>query len=130
MSRPILVDSSWYIQQARNGEDPLRILSFLAESRDIVICGLIKSEVGRGLKLRKHLDQYRAAWSVMLYVESNYKRWEETLELAWSLDRRGIILPLQDIHIAVCANHVGAVILTCDGHFKKIPGIDATDRIF
>ena len=130
MSRPVLVDSCWYIEQARRGEDPLRILSFVAESRDIATCGLIKSEVGRGLKLRKHLDCYLAAWSVMLYVESSFQRWEETMELAWSLDRRGVTLPIQDLHIAVCANHVGAVILTYDKHFEKIPGIDATDRIY
>jgi predicted nucleic acid-binding protein len=130
MSRPIMVDSCWYIQQARNGEDPLRILSFLAESRDIATCGIITAEVGRGLKQRKFLERYQAAWSVMLYVDSSNKRWEETLDLAWHLDRQGVTLPLQDIHIAVCANQIGAVILTYDTHFQKIPGIDATDKIF
>lgn len=38
----------------------------------------------------------------MLYVESTRERWDEAMNLAWSLDRQGIILPLQDIHIAVC----------------------------
>ncbi|MCB1061747.1 MAG: PIN domain-containing protein [Verrucomicrobiae bacterium] len=130
MSRPIMVDSCWYIQQARNGEDPLRILSFLAESRDIATCGIVTAEVGRGLRQRKFLERYQAAWSVMLYVDSSNKRWEETLDLAWHLDRQGVTLPLQDIHIAVCANQIGAVILTYDTHFQKIPGIDATDKIF
>lgn len=130
MSRPLLVDSCWYIRQARNGDDPLRILSFLAESRDIATCGVIKAEVGRGLRERKWVEKYAKAWSVMLYVDSNFKRWEETMELAWNLDRRGRILPLQDVHIAVCANHIGAVILTYDDHFQHIPGVDATDRIF
>ena len=130
MSRPVLVDSCWYIDHARRGEDPLQILSFMAESRDIAICGMIKAEVGRGLKHRKHLDRYEAAWSVMLYIDDGFQRWEDTLALAWSLDRRGIILPIQDIHIAACAVHAGAVILTYDGHFQKIPGIDATDRIY
>jgi predicted nucleic acid-binding protein len=130
MSRPIMVDSSWYIRQAKHGDDPLQILSFLAEARDIATCGVIKAEVGRGLKFRKHLDRYQSAWSLMLYVDSSNKRWEETLELAWHLDRSGVILPLQDIHIAVCANQIGAVVLTHDEHFQRIPGVDATDRIF
>lgn len=130
MSRPVLVDSSWYIQQTRAGHDVLRALSFVAESRDIATCGLVMSEVGRGVKEQKHLDRFRAAWAVMLYVDSNIKRWEETMEFAWTLDRRGIVLPVQDIHIAVCARHIGAVVLTYDAHFQMIPGIDATDRVF
>ena len=95
MSRPIMVDSCWYIQQARNGEDPLRILSFLAESRDIATCGIVTAEVGRGLRQRKFLERYQAAWSVMLYVDSSNKRWEETLDLAWHLDRQGVTLGLR-----------------------------------
>lgn len=130
MSRSVLVDSCWYIQQAKEGRDPLRVLSLIAESRDIVTCGIVKAEVGRGLKHRKHLERYRAAWSVMRYVESNSQRWEETLDLAWALGRKGLILPLADIHIAVCAHQVGAVILTCDQHFKQIPGIDSTDTLY
>ncbi len=130
MSRPILVDSSWYIQQAKTGNDPLQVLAFLAESRDIATCGMIMAEVGRGVKLRKHLDRYQNAWSVMLFVESSDRRWQETVELAWTLDRRGITLPIQAVHIAVCAHHIGAVVLTHDKHFDSIPGIDATDRIF
>ncbi len=125
-----MVDSCWYIRQARDGNDPLQILSFLAESRDIATCGVITAEVGRGVKQPKHLDRYRAAWSLMQFVPSSNARWDETLQLAWSLDRRGLTLPLQDIHIAVCAHHIGAVILTYDEHFQKIPGTDATDRIF
>jgi predicted nucleic acid-binding protein len=129
MSRPILVDSCWYIQQARNGRDPLQALSFLAETRDIATCGIIQAEVGRGLRHRSWLETYQRAWSVMLYLDSSPKRWEETLDLAWTLDRQGITLPIKDIHIAACALHSGAVILTYDHHFQSIPGLDATDRI-
>jgi len=66
----------------------------------------------------------------MLYLDDGFKGWEATLALAWSLDRKGIILPVQDIHIAVCAMQSGAVILTYDQHFQMIPGIDATDKIY
>jgi len=130
MSRPVLVDSCWYIQQARDGKDSLRVLALIAESRDIATCGIIQAEVGRGLRHPGWLEKYRRAWSVMLYLDSGQRRWEETLELAWRLDRRGITLPIQDIHIAACAIHAGAVVLTYDRHFQSIPGVDATDRIF
>lgn len=130
MSRPVLVDSCWYIEQTRRGEDPFRILSVLAEDREIATCGLVMAEVGRGVKEHAHLERFREAWAVMLYVASSNKRWDETLRVAWSLDRRGVVLPIQDIHIAVCASHIGAVILTYDQHFQKIPGVDATDWLY
>lgn len=130
MSRPVLVESSWYIRTAREGTDPLLALSFMSESRDIAVCGLVKAEVGRGITSPKLLERFEAAWDVMLYLDDGFKRWEATLALAWSLDRRGIILPIQDIHIAACAMHGGAVVLTYDKHFQMIPGLDATDRIY
>ncbi len=125
-----MVDSCWYITQLRDGIDPLKTLSYLAESRDIATCGVIKTEVGRGIRHFERFEKFRRAWDVMLYVDSDSERWNETMNLAWSLDRRGITLPLQDIHIAVCASHIGAVILTYDKHFNTIPGIDATDKIY
>ena len=125
-----MVDSCWYIQQARAGHDPLQALAFIAETREIATCGMIKAEVGRGIREPKHLGRYREAWNVMLYVPSDFKRWEQTLELAWHLDRRGITLPLQNLHIAACALSISAVVLTLDAHFHRIPGLTATDRIY
>jgi predicted nucleic acid-binding protein len=130
MSRPVLVDSSWYITKMRNGEDPLAVLRILAESRDLATCGVVKAEVGRGIRNEKALKQLEALWSCMLYIDDGYKRWEATMALAWTLDREGVVLPLTDLHIAACAMHAGAVVLTYDQHFQCIPGIDATDRIF
>lgn len=130
MSRPVLVDSSWYIETAKRNRDPLKLLAMMAESRDLATCGVVKAEVGRGFRDPKRLAEYEQAWSCMLYIDDGFKRWEATLALAWELDRKGIILPLPDLHIAACAMHAGAVILTYDQHFQMIPGIDATDRIY
>ncbi|MFT4637649.1 MAG: putative nucleic acid-binding protein [Verrucomicrobiales bacterium] len=130
MSVPVMVDSSWYIEQASQGHDPLRVLASIAESRDIATCGVIKAEVGRGLRESRFLERYRAAWDAMLYVPSDHGRWEKTLELARLLDQRGIHLPLQEVHIATCALTISAVVLTYNSHFQKIPGLAATDRIY
>lgn len=129
MSSSVLADSSWYIHEARNKRDPLIQLSLIAESRDIAVCGLVMAEVGRGIRQQRFLERYKRAWDHMLYVDANRRRWEETFRLAWHLDRKGQILPIQDIHIAVCAAHIGAVVLTVDAHFDEIPGIVATGRI-
>lgn len=129
MSPPVLVDSSWYIREARSGRDPLAWLAMLAEGRDLAVCGMVIVEVGRGLREKRFLLRYENAWKYMRHVPSDPERWRETLEIAWHLDRKGKVLPLQDIHIAVCAASIGAVVLTVDAHFREIPGIVATDRV-
>lgn len=130
MSVPVMVDSTWYVDRARGGRDPLLDLAVIAESRDIAICGLIQAEVGRALRHTRHLDRFRAAWEAMLWVPSDGSRWEKTLELAWFLERRDVHLSLQAIHVAACALTISAVVLTVDTHFQKIPGLAATDRIY
>lgn len=130
MSRPVLVDSSWYIHQARQGRDPLLELSLVEGVREIATCGMIVSEVGRGLRMRHYLERYQAAWREMLWVGSSAHVWNRTLELAWTLDRKGEVLPIQDIHIAACAIEISAVVLTCDRHFSRIPDLTVTDCLY
>jgi predicted nucleic acid-binding protein len=129
MSRPVMVDSSWYISMSRKGRDPLRELHLFAESREIAVCGLICAEVGRGVRVRRFLERFQQAWAAMLYVPSSRERWTETLDLAWSLDRQGLVLPLADLHIAACALHIQAAVLTTDGHFQNIPGLVTTGQL-
>lgn len=130
MSRTVLVDSSWYIHQARQGRDPLLELGMVAGTRDIATCGIIVAEVGRGIRRREHLEAYRRAWKEMYWIHSSQEVWERSLELAWELDRAGTILPVQDLHIAACAMECGAVVLTYDRHFENIPGITVTNCLY
>ena len=49
----VLVDSSFYIGLARNGQDPLQALAYAAVDRDLAVCGVVRCEVGRGIRQRK-----------------------------------------------------------------------------
>jgi predicted nucleic acid-binding protein len=126
---PVLVDSCWYITQMKRGLHPLRTLESVAQVRDIATCGIVRAEVARGIREEGLLKKFRARWDVMLYVPTDNKLWADAEQLAWELDRRGVILPLTDIIIACCARRIGAVVLTFDKHFSHIPGIRCADRI-
>lgn len=125
-----MVDSSWYIQLSRKREDPLKKLALASEDREIATCGVVVAEVGRGLRFPKFLKEYEEAWKEMRWVESSNEVWFETMKKAWELDRRGIVLPIQDIHVATCAMQIEAVVLTFDDHFNLIPGVTATDTLY
>ena len=126
---PVLVDSCWYIEHLKQRIDPMQELATIAMTRDVATCGIIRCEVGRGLKDPALLRKFDARWDVMMYVPTDNKLWADAEALLWKLDRQGITLPLTDVVIACCARRIGAVVLTHDNHFALIPGIRCTDRI-
>lgn len=126
---PVLVDSSYYIGLSRQGIDPLAALAAAAGDRDLATCGIVRCEVGRGIKSPKALKRFKAFWEVMLYVPMDNSLWEAVEGTLWDLDRKGTTLPLQDVVIGCCALRIDAVVLTLDGRFRLIPGVTATDRL-
>ncbi len=126
---PVLADSSYYIRTLRNGQDPLKALALAAATRDVAICGVVRCEVGRGIKNPLVLKRFQATWNVMINVPTDSRLWEAAEATAWKLDREGITLPLTDLVIACCAMRIGAVVLTFDAHFQNIPGVRAVSRL-
>src|SRR5262245_5419982 len=120
---PVLVDSSFYIRKMRGGQDPLQALAATAVSRDLVTCGVVRCEVGRGIRHKNILVRFQRFWDVMIYVPTDNALWDDIEATLWTLDRAGQILPLPDVIIGCCARRVGATVLTFDTHFREIPGI-------
>jgi len=121
--RTILIDSSFWINEARQQRDPVKTLLAASHLHELAICGVIRAEVGRGIKNPIALNRLQAFWDVMIYAQTDHQLWNETEKLLWSLDRRGVIIPLSDAVIACCALRLQAVLLTLDHHFEAIPGL-------
>ena len=126
---PVLVDSSFYIRAVRQGNDPLQLLAPLTATRDVAVCGVIRCEVGRGVRQPKILERYHSFWNVMVNVPTDNRLWAAVEKMLWRLDRQGTILPLTDVVIACSALRIGAVVLTHDEHFRHIPGVRAFEQI-
>lgn len=126
---PVLVDSSYYIHLLQEGQDPLRVLALTAVTQDLAVCGVVRCEVGRGLRNRRVLEKFQAFWNVMIYIPADHRLWQKVEETLWELDRKGIVLPLPDVVIGCCARRIGAVVLTYDKHFRHIPKVRITDRL-
>lgn len=127
MAANVVVDSNVYIRLLRRRLDPVTRLGAWIGAGDLVICGIIRVEVERGLKVERIRRRLGAFFNVMIHVPTSNKIWNQTVELAWQLDRRGKNLPPQDILIAVSALEAGAAVLTDDAHFKEIPGLAVLD---
>ena len=90
---------------------------------DLATCGMVRLEVERGLRAGRVRERLAAFLDVLVMIPTGNKVWTRATEIAWSLDRRGVTLPAQDCLIAACALAGGALVLTDDRHFDRIPGL-------
>lgn len=126
---PVLADSSFYITLMREGRDPLKALALAGATRDLAVCGVVRCEVGRALKHENTLCRFQEVWDVMINVPTDSRLWRDVEKLVWTLDREGSVLPLADVIIACCAIRIGAVVLTFDSDFFRIPGVRAVRQL-
>jgi predicted nucleic acid-binding protein len=127
MDGPTLVDSNIFIELMRQGLDPAVEIPRRIAVLDLATCGMVRVEVMRGVKVERIRRGLIAFLDVLQNVPTDNRLWEATAELAWSLDRRGWIIPAQDLVIACCARRIGASVLTRDKHFTLIPGLRVRD---
>jgi predicted nucleic acid-binding protein len=125
----LLPDSNYFINCARARVDPLRELSTRAVDFDLATCGMVVLEVIRGRSDPHVLRRFREMFAVMIYIPTTNQVWERAAQLAWSLDRQGVILPAQDILIAAHALQIDATLLTHDAHFNSVPGLRVIDHV-
>ena len=119
----VLPDSNVFIRAARAGHDPFNELERLQGEREFVTCGLVIMEVCRGLRDPRLRQRFQQRFSVMICLHTSITIWERATQLAWSLDRQGIVLPATDLVIAATALQAGATVFTHDAHFQQIPGL-------
>jgi predicted nucleic acid-binding protein len=129
MANLVLPDSNIYIGAARAGRDPFGQFASALEEWEFATCGMIMLEVCRGLRDPAVLQRFRERFAVMICLATGNSIWERAAQLAWSLDRRGIVLPAPDLLIAACALQADATVLTADAHFQAIPGLRVIDRL-
>ena len=125
MASDVLVDSDVYIDLLRQKKDVVSTLYNWAEFRggSLVICGMIRVEVLRGLKSLKALQSISSLMDVMINIPSDNRLWGEATDLAWNLDRQGVVIPGPDLVIAASALRGGAMVMTSDAHFSRVEGL-------
>lgn len=129
MANLVIPDSNVFINATRAGLDPFIEFGAHADEWEFATCGMVILEVTRGLRFPKILQSFQERFAIMIYVPTTNQIWERTAQLAWSLDRQGVILPAQDILIAAHALQTDATVLTRDAHFSSIPGLRVINQL-
>jgi predicted nucleic acid-binding protein len=120
----ILPDSRVFVEDLRAGRDPFARFAPYPDVCEFATCGIVVTEVCRSVHDPNLLRRVRERFEVMVYVPASRVIWERVTQLAWALDRRGIVLPATDLLIATCALHVRAAVLTPEPHFNQVPGLE------
>ncbi len=120
----ILPDSSVFIHDLQAGRDPFQRFAPYPDACEFATCGAVVSAVCRGVRDPVLLRRVRQRFELMIYIPASKVVWERVTQLAWALDRRGIVLPATDLLIATCALHVSAAVYTRNANLKSIPGLE------
>jgi predicted nucleic acid-binding protein len=128
-ARPVLVDSSFYIDRLRKGVDPLAELAAAPPEWEMITCGMVILEVCRGFRSTRERKRFEDAFSVMAFVPTSNRVWQRATDLAWKLDRQGLVMQATDLLIATHALHVDAAVLTFDNDYKRVPSLEVLDAI-
>lgn len=125
MANEVLVDSNVYIRLLKHGRDAIATLYDWseAEGRNLAVCGMVRLEVLRGVKVRRFYQAISSMMDVMVNVPSDNRLWTGATELAWNMDRKGFVIPGADVVIAASALRLGASVMTSDTHFAKVDGL-------
>lgn len=117
----VVADSSFYIHEMRAGREPFLEMEPLADLVEWATTGMVVLEVCRGLRESRLRDLYLERFSTMVCLPTLNPMWEKTAMLAWDMDRKGLVLPSQDLLIASACLHHDARLLTRDKHFGAVP---------
>ena len=124
-----LIDSTVFIAWMRAGQNPVRRLVPWLRAGALVGCGIIRAEVLRGMVAESARREMALLFEHIPEIPLSSDAWCETAELAWRLDRAGLVLPLPDLAIAVCAQRAKAALVTRDRHFRDIPDLALRDDL-
>ncbi len=117
-----LVDTSAWIMALRKDFLPVlkdRIEHLLTENA-IVTIELVKLELLGSTKTEKEFQRLKSRLDALDTVECDSPLWQEAVDLAFKLRRKGVIVPYTDILIAAGALKVHATVIHADIHFDLL----------
>jgi len=118
----VIIDTSAWIDSFRPASNkPLgRLVKDLILKGDVLIPGVIKTELLRGTKNDKEYDQLSELLEGLEYLPVREGFWEKLSQFSFGLFRKGVAAPLIDTYIALVCIENDVPLLHRDKHFNLI----------
>jgi predicted nucleic acid-binding protein len=121
MDKAIIDTSAWIESFRPKGDISLRdLVKDLITKGQVLLPGVIKTELLRGTKNRKEYDRLNDLLKGLTYLPVPEEFWERLSAFSFGLFRKGVIVPLIDTYIALLCIENDASILHRDKHFELI----------
>jgi len=118
----VLVDTSIWIEFFRSGKGvKCDFLDGAIEAEKVVTCGVVLSEILRGVRSKKQYRMVSDIFQAVPYLEIDRHDWEEAARLLADAQARGFTIPLTDGLIAQVCIRYSLDILTLDKHINDFP---------
>ena len=130
--KKILLDTNCYARYLTGDEE---VLAAIGRAETVYLSVIVIGELFAGFKGgtreqdNKRFFKAFISKSMVEILEINIETSEVYAEVKNILWRLGNPIPINDLWIASQAIENGAVIITYDKHFKKIPGLRVWDRL-
>jgi predicted nucleic acid-binding protein len=120
----ILADTSVWINALREGESAERLaLDALLAQQELAMTGVVLSELLQGTRAPQEFTRLATRLRSLPFLLDTIETWTKAAELAISLRRLGLFVPLTDLEVAAVAMEHHCEIYTLDDHFNRIPGV-------
>lgn len=118
----VIIDTSAWIESFRPGcqKSFQRLVKDLIIQNLILLPGIIKTELLRGIKNKKDYNQLNQMLKGLTYLAVDEDFWERLSNFSFQLFRKGITVPLTDTYIAFLCIENQASLLHRDKHFDMI----------
>lgn len=119
MTRPVLVDTSAWVDFLRPGDSPVDdLIPHLVRSGHARLCGPVLCELLQGVRSPRQATRLQDLLRALSYIEDDRSDWLAAGYTLQHLRRGGITVPLSDALIATLAIRRALDVLTLDQHFR------------
>ncbi len=118
----VIIDTSAWIESFRPQSEKafINLVKDLILKGRILIPGIIKTELLRGIKNKKEYNQLNDLLKGLEYLPVSDDFWGKLSQFSFRLFRKGVTVPLTDTYIALLGIENNASILHRDKHFDLI----------
>ncbi len=119
----VIVDTSLWIEYFKGSASNASVVEGLVLEERAVTTGLVLAELLQGIKSEREGQTITEVFGGLPTLEITTEIWKVAGQLACSLRRQGVTIPLTDVVLGALALEHRLLIFSLDKHFEQIPGV-------
>lgn len=120
----VVIDTSMWIEYLKDSAPYASVVERLILEERAVTTGIILAELLQGVRGEREVQAIIEVFDGLPTLEITTELWRIAGQLAYTMRRKGVTLPLTDMALAALAQSHHLLIYSLDKHFEQIPGVN------